>query len=161
MCVFTADLTCFFLYQDAFEELAVQKGQLVSLTSVIPVPFQTLHIPSSRTDLLGVQTPCPLRVTAGIFIPVNGNNSMTSSALHKQRADQGLEFNEDKSWSANTVFKFERTNFREVSWTEEFSDMPDGRKHLGIRRKELHSQQTNATLTTIFKICKQTKNCGK
>lgn len=51
---------------------------------------------------------------------------MTSSPLHKQKVDQGLEFNEeDKSWSANKVFKFERTNFREATWTEELSDITD------------------------------------
>lgn len=93
---------------------------------------------------------------------------MTSSPLHKQRVDQGLEFNEeDKSWSANKVFKFERTNFREATQRgtlrhgryleflpEILSLSGNGRKHLGICRKELYTQQTNATFTTIFKIGK-------
>lgn len=82
----------FFLYQDAFEELAVQKGLLLCLISVVPVPFQTLHTSSSRTDLLGVQTPCPLRVTHSAGSPAEGtqpNDQFTTAQA--------------KSWSRTRV----------------------------------------------------------
>lgn len=106
----------------------------------------------------------------------NGHNPMTSSPLHKQRDDQGLEFNEEeKSWYANKVFKFERTNFREATWTgtlicgRYLEFLPDRDNEPlwqwgetpGICRKELHAQKTNATFTNIFKIGKQTKNCER
>lgn len=165
----------FTLYQNAFEELAVQKGLMVAWFQLWQFPFRPCTPPPLEMISLG----CKLHVQWGSLLAVqqNGHSPMTISPQHKQRVDQGLEFNEeDKSWSANKDLKFERKNFREATWTEELSDMADicnsfqteilrlsgyVRKHPGICRKELHTQQTNVTFTTIFKIDKQPKNCRK